>query len=189
MGTRRAARELALQALYQLDVAGTGDPGVALFWSHLDAERKEVEREEAERESAHAGRRGLGRAAGAARTLDRSPRSGRALDGPPGELEVEVFARELVDGVAAHRERIDALIAASAEHWRLPRLSRVDLNLLRLATFELLARADIPASVTIDEAIEIARRFGSEDSPAFVNGVLDHIAQVLGVKEKPKSPA
>ena len=180
MGTRRAARELALQALYQLDVAGEGDPAVPLFWSHVD--------KEAERESARGGRRGLGRAAGAARTLDRSPRSGRALDGPPGELEVEIFARELVDGVAAHRERIDALIAASAEHWRLPLLSRVDLSLLRLATFELLARADIPASVTIDEAIEIARRFGSEDSPAFVNGVLDHIAQVLGVKEKPKSP-
>ena len=141
MGTRREARELALQALYQLDVAGEGDPAVALFWSHFDAEG-----------------------------------------------DVQAFARELVDGVAAHRERIDALIAASAEHWRLPRLSRVDLSLLRLATFELLGRADIPASVTIDEAIEIARRFGSEDSPAFVNGVLDHIAQVLGVKEKPKSP-
>src|SRR5205809_5741 len=142
MGTRREARELALQALYQLDVAGEGDPAVALFWSHFDAEG-----------------------------------------------DVQAFARELVDGVAAHRERIDALIAASAEHWRLPRLSRVDLSLLRLATFELLARADIPASVTIDEAIEIARRFGSEDSPAFVNGVLDHIAQVLAVKEKPTSPA
>jgi N utilization substance protein B len=141
MGTRRAARELALQALYQLDVAGEGDPGVGLFWSHADAER-----------------------------------------------ETQDFARELVDGVAAHRERIDALIAASAEHWRLPRLSRVDLSLLRLATFELLARPDIPASVTLDEAIEIARRFGSEDSPAFVNGVLDHIALVLGVKERPKSP-
>jgi transcription antitermination protein NusB len=141
MGTRREARELALQALYQLDLAGEGDPAVVLFWSHFDAER-----------------------------------------------DVQAFARELVDGVAAHRERIDALIAASAEHWRLPRLSRVDLSLLRLATFELLGRPDIPASVTIDEAIEIARRFGSEDSPAFVNGVLDHIAQVLGVKEKPKSP-
>ena len=56
MGTRRAARELALQALYQLDVAGAGDPGVALFWSHLDAERKEVERE-----SAHAARGGAAR--------------------------------------------------------------------------------------------------------------------------------
>ena len=137
MGSRREARELALQALYQLDMAGEGEAGIAPFCA---------------------------------------------------EPEVETFARELVDGVAAHRERIDALIAASAEHWRLPRLSRVDLSLLRLATFELLARPDIPPSVAIDEAIEIARRFGSEDSPAFVNGVLDHIAQVLGVKEKPKSP-
>jgi len=141
MGSRREARELALQALYQLDVAGEGDPGMALFWSYFDAER-----------------------------------------------EVQAFARELVEGVAAHRERIDALIAASAEHWRLPRLSRVDLSLLRLSTFELLARPDIPPSVAIDEAIEIARRFGSEDSPAFVNGVLDHIAQVLGVKAKPERP-
>ena len=56
----------------------------------------------------------------------------------------------------ADRERIDELIAAAAEHWRLPRLSRVDLNLLRLATYELLARPEIPASVTLDEAIEIA---------------------------------
>jgi len=141
MGSRREARELALQALYQLDVVGEGDPGMALFWSYFDAER-----------------------------------------------EVQAFARGLVEGVAAHRERIDALIAASAEHWRLPRLSRVDLSLLRLATFELLARPDIPPSVAIDEAIEIARRFGSEDSPAFVNGVLDHIAQVLGVKAKPERP-
>jgi len=182
MGTRRAARELALQALYQLDVAGEGDPAVPLFWSHVDAERAE-----AERESARAARGESRAGVHPGASEERRARSARALDGPPGG-EVEVFARELVDGVAAHRERIDALIAASAEHWRLPRLSRVDLSLLRLATFELLGRADIPASVTIDEAIEIARRFGSEDSPAFVNGVLDHIAQVLGVKEKPKSP-
>jgi N utilization substance protein B len=99
--------------------------------------------------------------------------------------EVEQFAGELIEGVRTNRERIDALIAASAEHWRLPRLSRVDLNLLRLATFELLGRSEIPTSVTINEAVEIARRFGSEDSAAFVNGVLDHIADVLGVKEKP----
>jgi transcription antitermination protein NusB len=143
MGTRREARELALQALYQLDVAGEGgsDTDLTLLWVHFDA-----------------------------------------------EPEARAFARELVDGVQTHRERIDGLIATSAEHWRLPRLARVDLGLLRLAAFELLARPDIPASVTIDEAVEIARRFGSEDSPAFVNGVLDHIAQLLGVKERPKSP-
>jgi len=92
---------------------------------------------------------------------------------------VLAFARELVEGVRARRERIDALIAASAEHWRLPRLSRVDLSVLRLATFELVGRPEIPHSVTLNEAVEIARRFGSEESPAFVNGVLDHIARQL----------
>jgi len=97
-------------------------------------------------------------------------------------VEAQEFARELIDGVLANRERIDTLIGEAAQHWRLPRLSRVDLNLLRLATFELMARPDIPASVTIDEAIEIARRFGSDDSAAFVNGVLDAIATTLGVK-------
>ena len=139
MGTRREARELALQALYQVDVADDVDPtrGLALFWTHF-----------------------------------------------PGPPDAQEFARELVDGVRENAERIDALIGESAEHWRLSRLSRVDLNLLRLATFELMARADIPASVTINEAIEIARRFGSGDSAAFVNGVLDHVAGVLGVKEK-----
>jgi N utilization substance protein B len=59
---------------------------------------------------------------------------------------------------------------------------------LRLATFELLARPEIPSSVTINEAIEIARRYGTEDSAAFVNGVLDHVAAVLGVKEKARAP-
>jgi N utilization substance protein B len=143
MTTRREAREIALQALYQLDVTGDADAqaGLALFWQHLQAGKDE-----------------------------------------------DAFARELVDGVRGNRERIDALIAESAEHWRLPRLSRVDLSVLRLATYELMERHEIPASVTIDEAIEIARRFGSEDSPSFVNGVLDHIAGVLGVKEKRGEP-
>ena len=140
MGSRRAGRELALQVLYQHDVAGgEGDPalGLAQFWTQFDT-----------------------------------------------RPDVQAFARELVEGVRANRERIDALVAESAEHWRLPRLSRVDLNLLRLSAFELLARPEIPASVSINEAIEIARRFGSEESAAFVNGVLDHIAGVLGVKDK-----
>jgi len=88
---------------------------------------------------------------------------------------VRDFARELVDGVRENRERIDALIAASAEHWRLPRLSRVDLNLLRLTTFELLGRPDIPPPVAINEAIEIAKKFGTKESSRFINGVLDRI--------------
>ena len=142
MGDRRIARELALQALYKLDMLGeTAAPGdLGLFWEHFAPE-------------------------------------GVARGG-----ESEQFARELVAGVGANRVRIDELIAAAAEHWRLPRLSRVDLNVLRLATFELLARPEIPAAVTLNEAIEIARRYGSEDSSGFVNGVLDHIAGVLGVR-------
>ena len=110
-------------------------------------------------------------------------------DGVPRGGESEDFARELVAGVDAHRARIDELIAGAAEHWRLPRLSRVDLNVLRLATFELLERPEIPAAVTINEGIEIARRYGSEDSPGFVNGVLDHIAGVLGVRGREGQPA
>ena len=109
-------------------------------------------------------------------------------DGVPRGGESEQFARALVDGVLANRARIDELIGAAAEHWRLPRLSRVDLNVLRLATFELLGRPEIPAAVTIDEAIEVARRYGSEDSPRFVNGVLDHIAGVLGVRGREGRP-
>jgi N utilization substance protein B len=142
MGDRRIARELALQALYKLDMLGeSAAPGdLGLFWEHFVPE-------------------GVSRGG-----------------------ESEQFARELVAGVGANRGRIDELIAAAAEHWRLPRLSRVDLNVLRLATFELLARPEIPASVTLNEAIEIARRYGSEDSSGFVNGVLDHIAGVLGVR-------
>ena len=101
----------------------------------------------------------------------------------------EQFARELVSGVEEHRGRIDELIAVAAEHWKMPRLSRVDLNVLRLATFELLARPEIPAAVTLNEAIEIARRYGSEDSPSFVNGVLDHIAGVLGVRGREGRPS
>ena len=148
MGDRRIARELALQALYKLDMLGESASAgsLHLFWEHFVPE-------------------GI-------------PRGG----------ESEQFAHELVAGVQAHRARIDEIIGAAAEHWRLPRLSRVDLNVLRLATFELLERPEIPPAVTIDEAIEIARRYGSEDSPAFVNGVLDQIRRELGVRGREGRP-
>jgi len=94
----------------------------------------------------------------------------------------KAFAEELVDGVLARREEIDGLITAATQHWKFERLASVDLNVLRLATFELLAK-NAPTGVVLDEAIEIARRFGSSDSATFVNGVLDQIAERLGVKE------
>jgi len=88
------------------------------------------------------------------------------------------FAEELVAAVAAHREAIDARIAANARNWRLERMAAVDRNVLRLATCEL-AYTDTPDSVVIDQAIELARDFGTEHSPAFVNGVLDAISRDL----------
>lgn len=88
------------------------------------------------------------------------------------------FAEQLVRGVEATREILDARIAAHARNWRMDRMAAVDRNVLRIATWELLY-TDTPDSVVIDEAIEIARDFGGERSPAFVNGVLDAIARTL----------
>jgi N utilization substance protein B len=137
MGTRRKGRELALQALYQMELTGDDASGsMAELWRHFSE-----------------------------------------------PAVAQAFAAELVHGVLEQRPRIDALITASSEHWRLGRLSQIDRNVLRVATYELLCRRDVPTSVVIDEAIEIARRFGSDDSPVFVNGVLDQVAATLGVKE------
>ena len=81
-------------------------------------------------------------------------------------------ARELLDGVAEHLAQIDERIAAASENWKVHRLAAVDRNILRVAAFELLWE-EVPTEVVIDEAVEIARRFAAETSPAFVNGVLD----------------
>src|SRR5438093_103465 len=78
----------------------------------------------------------------------------------------------------------DALIGDAAEHWRLERLSQIDRNILRIGAYELLCRPDVPATVAIDEAIEIAKRFGNDESATFVNGVLDHVATAVGAKER-----
>ena len=90
------------------------------------------------------------------------------------------FANVLVRGVEANREQIDGTIRDVSHHWRLERMTRVDRNILRLATFELLEMSDVPRRVTLNEAIELAKRFGSEGSAGFVNGVLDRIAGDVG---------
>ena len=87
---------------------------------------------------------------------------------------VWAFARRLVDGVLARRGDIDAIIAGQAENWRLDRMACVDRNILRLATFEL-RYLDTPRNVAINEAVEIAKKYGGEGSGAFVNGILDQI--------------
>ena len=88
---------------------------------------------------------------------------------------VREFAEELVRGVQERRETIDEAIKARSKNWSLARMPRVDLNVMRLAAYELMFRADIPKKVTINEAIEIVRRFGDKESPSFVNGILDEI--------------
>jgi transcription antitermination protein NusB len=93
------------------------------------------------------------------------------------------FASELVNGVVSHLPDIDARIAEKSKHWSMARMARVDLNILRLAVFELLYRADIPKNVTMNEAIEVAKKFGAEDSASFVNGILDEIASGVTDKE------
>ena len=89
------------------------------------------------------------------------------------------FARRLVTGTVEHVEEIDVLIKRHAEHWRLDRMATVDRNLLRLATQEFLYDKETPKTVVINEAIEIARRFSSQESPQFINGILDSIKKEL----------
>jgi N utilization substance protein B len=94
------------------------------------------------------------------------------------------FAKQLVCGVIAERERIDAALARHARNWRLPRMAAVDRNVLRLGAYEIL-HTDTPAAVVLDQAVELARRFGAEGSPGFVNGVLDAVARECGRAEEP----
>lgn len=88
---------------------------------------------------------------------------------------VREFAEGLVQGVQSQRDVIDEAIRARSKNWSLSRMPRVDLNVMRLAAYELMFRADIPKKVSINEAIEIVRRYGDKESPAFVNGILDEI--------------
>lgn len=133
MGSRRSAREYALQMLYQSDASGApiGDV-VAQFWTERDV---------------------------------------------PGD--VREFAERLARGTAAALPEIDALLIQSLENWRLERLAIVDRNILRLAVFEFLHEPETPPIVVIDEAIEVARRFGGDDSWQFTNGILDAIRKRL----------
>lgn len=91
-------------------------------------------------------------------------------------IPVVVFARELVEGVMAHIDRLDEILGVHARNWRVSRMAAVDRNALRLAVYEL-QFTETPVAVVIDEAVDLARRFGSDASPSFVNGVLDAVAR------------
>jgi len=112
---------------------------------------------------------------------DRAP----ALPAPKAAA-VKAFTERLLQGVAAHEAEINALIKKYTQNWSPERIAVVDRNILRFAIFELLYLDDVPASVTINEAIEIAKTFGSEDSGKFVNGILDRIRLHEGAEKASK---
>lgn len=97
---------------------------------------------------------------------------------------VRPYALQLCSGVIEQLPKIDASLTIASEHWSLNRMGRVDRSLLRLAGYELMFLAEIPVNVAINEAIEIAKRYGSEESPQFVNGVLDRVASIVRPKLK-----
>jgi N utilization substance protein B len=131
---RTKARERAVQALYQIDVAATDlEEALSRFWKSFE----------------------------------------------PVEREVMDAAEALVRGVAEHRREVDDAIEDVSQNWRLDRMPKVDRNILRLAAYELLHRGDVPVKVVINEAIELGKKFGSETSGAFLNGLLDKIAGAL----------
>jgi N utilization substance protein B len=138
MGLRHKGRELALKALYQIDIRGEiSNADLALFFESFAADER-----------------------------------------------TDAFALRLVDGARRERLLIDSVLANALEHWSIGRLSRVDHNILRIAVYELLRMGDIPARVTIDEAIELAKSYGDQNSGRFVNGVLDQVAERLKLKDK-----
>jgi N utilization substance protein B len=111
----------------------------------------------------------------------------------PGDAEGRAYADEAVRGVRSTLAELDAQLSRASKNWRLERMTRVDRNVLRLGAWELTHKLDVPRAVVLDEAVELAKRFGSEESGPFVNGVLDRVADELGRKDAeepaPEPPA
>jgi len=104
---------------------------------------------------------------------------------------IRPFSKKLVLGVCENEKGLDTLISRSSRNWRLERMSRADRSILRLGVFEIVFMKDIPPKVTIDEAVELGKKFGTQESGAFINGILDNIYNKLeseGAIEKPGKP-
>jgi N utilization substance protein B len=101
-------------------------------------------------------------------------------DNKKEDVSLKKFAEELVSGTISNLVKIDKIIQESAEHWKVDRMAAVDRNILRFAVYEILYRNDIPPAVTINEALEIAKKYSSSDSVPFINGLLDKIAHDSG---------
>jgi len=154
MGKRREARERAVQFLFQYDLNPTQELDEALnqFWESQRA---------------------------AAIAEEKGPATwGEPVELPPpnvDEAAVRVFADPLIKGTLEHRDESDELIKKHAKNWELHRIAAVDRNILRLAIYEMLHRDDIPPVVSINEAVDIAKKFSTQDSGKFVNGILDKV--------------
>jgi N utilization substance protein B len=160
VGKRRTAREMAVQMLYQNDLGGSHLPQI---FNTFDVAEYVARETPEEGEAAKAGRPGPGALEDRAEYDKRRKRVEDAF----------VYAQALVRGTLDHRQQIDEMIRGQADNWRLERMPAVDRNILRLAVYEMLFEMDIPKLVVVDEAIELAKKFGSEQSGRFVNGLLD----------------
>ena len=154
MGMRRLARERAVQFLFQSDLnpPESLEEALDLFW-------------DSQRSAALADEKG--------KAHWREP-----VTLPPitaAETALRTFAEGLIRGTLQHRDELDARIMQFAKHWDLHRMAVVDRNILRLAIFEMLYRDDIPPVVSINEAVDVAKKYSTEDSGKFVNGILDTI--------------
>ena len=158
VGKRRLAREMAVRMLYQLDLGGMRLPQV---FAHFDLADFLGE----------AARGGRGKSAKGAQEM--APEIEAAARRQDRVQEAFAYAQRLVEGAYSNREAIDELIRGQADHWRLERMPAVDRNILRLAVHELLSEPDVPKLVVVDEAIELAKKYGAEQSGRFVNGLLD----------------
>ena len=148
VGKRRRAREMALQMLYQHDLAGSSEPDIiGSFDLESYAAEEEIEASRAELE--------------------------RSFD----------YAQQLFNGGLAHRVEIDERISKQAENWRVERMPAVDRNILRIAVYELFYQPDVPTAAVLNEAIELAKRYGSEQSSSFINGLLDALVGGLETKQ------
>jgi N utilization substance protein B len=162
-GKRRTAREMAVQMLYQGDLGGSTPPQIFVSFDLSEYVVQEAAREKKPAKAAGTGRKIADVEADRADYSRRKQRVDEAFH----------YAQALVRGTFEHREEIDGLIRGQADNWRLERMPAVDRNILRLAIYEMLFETDIPKLVVVDEAIELAKKFGSEQSGRFVNGLLD----------------
>lgn len=160
MGNRRDARELALQALFYFDV-NKGEPWELLELFCLNFEEMIN-----------------------GNFLNFEDMTSKKHFNPE-ELPPEnqkAFFISLVEGVVNYMDEIDALIHSSSKNWRISRMPLVDRNIMRIAVYELLYCPDIPAKVSINEAVDIGKKYGTRDSAAFVNGVLDRIRELKNIE-------